>query len=75
MLNAIQCGAIGVDMGRNVWQAAYPEAVIAGVRGILHNKLNATQALELVESLKSEKTKRNAIFAVTREDIETSKLH
>lgn len=73
--NAIQCGAIGVDMGRNVWQHAYPEAIIRGVRGILHEKLTVKQALELVESLKNETTKRKELFAVTREDIETSKLH
>jgi len=66
--NAIQCGAIGVDMGRNVWQAAYPEAVIAGVRGILHENLNVTQALELVESLKSKKTKRIELFSETRDE-------
>lgn len=33
--NSIQCGAIGVDMGRNVWQADYPEAIIAGVRAVI----------------------------------------
>jgi putative autoinducer-2 (AI-2) aldolase len=73
--NSIQCGAIGVDMGRNVWQHAYPEAMLAGVRGVLHDNLSVKQALDLVESLKSDKTRRRELFAVTREDIETSKLH
>lgn len=73
--NAIQCGAIGVDMGRNVWQGEYPEAMIRGVRGILHEGLSVKQALELVKSLQNEKTKRKELFAVTREDIETSRLH
>jgi DhnA family fructose-bisphosphate aldolase class Ia len=73
--NAIGCGAIGVDMGRNVWQSAYPEAMIAGVRGILHEKLTVKQALDLVEGLKGDKTKRKELFAETREDVETSRLH
>jgi DhnA family fructose-bisphosphate aldolase class Ia len=72
---SIQCGAIGVDMGRNVWQHAYPEAILAGVYGILHEKLTVKQALDKMNSLKSDKTKRKELFAVTREDIETSKLH
>jgi putative autoinducer-2 (AI-2) aldolase len=73
--NAIQCGAIGVDMGRNVWQHAYPEAILRGVRGVIHEGLKVKEALELVESLKTEKTRRHELFAVTKEDIETSKLH
>lgn len=73
--NSIQGGAIGVDMGRNVWQHAYPEAILAGVRGIIHGGLSVKQALELVESMKSEKTRRVELFPVSREDIETSRLH
>ncbi|HUX37149.1 MAG TPA: 3-hydroxy-5-phosphonooxypentane-2,4-dione thiolase [Rectinemataceae bacterium] len=73
--NSIQCGAIGVDMGRNVWQHAYPEAILAGVRGVIHGGLNVKQALELVESMKGEKTRRVELFSVSREDIETSRLH
>jgi DhnA family fructose-bisphosphate aldolase class Ia len=73
--NAIQGGAIGVDMGRNIWQGEYPGAMIQGVRGIIHEKLTVKQALELVESLKNEKTKRKELFVTTREDMETSKLH
>jgi hypothetical protein len=42
--------------------------VIAGVRGILHENLNVTQALELVESLKSKKTKRIELFSETRDE-------
>jgi len=73
--NAIQGGAIGVDMGRNIWQGEYPGAMIQGVRGIIHEKLTVKQALELVKGLKNEKTKRKELFATTQEDIETSKLH
>jgi len=73
--NAIQCGAIGVDMGRNVWQHAYPEAILRGVRGILHEGLKVKEALQMVESLKNDSTKRRELYAVTKEDVETTKLH
>lgn len=73
--NAIQGGAIGVDMGRNVWQGAYPAAMIQAVRGILHDRLGVKEAVELFESLKSEKTRRRELFAVTKDDVETSNLH
>jgi hypothetical protein len=62
-------------MGRNVWQHAYPEAILRGVRGVIHEGLKVKEALDLVESLKTEKTRRHELFAVTKEDIETSKLH
>ena len=61
--NSIQCGAIGVDMGRNIWQSDYPEAITAG------------EALQLVESMCNDKTKRKEYFEVTQEDIENSKVH
>jgi len=73
--NSLQCGAIGVDMGRNVWQHQYPEAILSGVEAILHKGMKVKEAVELVESLKSDKTRRHELFAVTKEDIETSKLH
>lgn len=72
---SIRGGAIGVDMGRNVWQHAYPEAILAGVRAVIHEGFDVKRALDLVESMKNEKTKRVELFAVTNEDIETSKLH
>ncbi len=73
--NVIQCGAIGVDMGRNVWQHAYPEAILAGVHGILHGGLKVKAALDLVESLKNDKTRRKELFVETKEDVATSRLH
>jgi len=62
-------------MGRNVWQHQYPEAILSGVEAILHQGMKVKEAVELVESLKSDKTRRHELFAVTKEDIETSKLH
>lgn len=73
--NSIQCGAIGVDMGRNIWQSDYPEAIVAGVAQILHKNASVKEALDLVESMCNEKTKRKDYFEITTEDIENSKLH
>lgn len=73
--NSIQCGAIGVDMGRNIWQSDYPEAITAGVAHIIHKNSSVKEALQLVESMCNDKTKRKEYFEVTEEDIEDSKVH
>lgn len=73
--NSIQCGAIGVDMGRNIWQSDYPEAITAGVAYIIHKNSSVKEALQLVESMCNDKTKRKEYFEVTQEDIENSKVH
>ncbi|MEI7731038.1 MAG: 3-hydroxy-5-phosphonooxypentane-2,4-dione thiolase [Verrucomicrobiota bacterium] len=49
---AIQQGASGVDMGRNVFQAEHPVAMILAVRGVVHDKLKPKEALELYQTLK-----------------------
>ena len=51
--NAINDGAMGVDMGRNVFQAEHPVAMIQAVRGVVHDNLTPQQALELYNDLKS----------------------
>lgn len=73
--NSIQCGAIGVDMGRNIWQSDYPEAITAGVAHIIHKNSSVKEALQLVESMFNDKTKRKEYFKVSSEDIENSKVH
>lgn len=52
---AIQEGAAGVDMGRNVFQAENPKAMIKALRSIVHNGFNPKEALELYYSIKNEK--------------------
>lgn len=49
---SMQCGAAGVDMGRNIFQAGDPAAMAAAVRGIVHEGLNAAQAFEKYNDLK-----------------------
>lgn len=72
---SIQCGAVGVDMGRNIWQSDYPAAIIQGVRAIIHENYSVKEALDLVESLQTEENRRQPLFAETQEDIEASKIH
>jgi putative autoinducer-2 (AI-2) aldolase len=50
--NAIQQGASGVDMGRNIFQADHPAAMIQAVRKVVHDGLTPDQAYELLQELK-----------------------
>jgi 3-hydroxy-5-phosphonooxypentane-2,4-dione thiolase len=47
--DAIQRGAAGVDMGRNVWQSEAPVAMIQALRAIVHEGASADRANELLE--------------------------
>ena len=49
--NSIKSGAIGVDMGRNIFQSENPIAMIKAVRGVIHNNFSVSQAYELYEKL------------------------
>ena len=49
---ALEAGAIGVDMGRNIWQHDYPIAMIKAIRSIVHDGSNAKEANELFNGLK-----------------------
>ncbi|MCK4352852.1 3-hydroxy-5-phosphonooxypentane-2,4-dione thiolase [candidate division WOR-3 bacterium] len=48
--NAIQKGACGVDMGRNIFQSNHPVAMIQAVRSIVHKKASVDKAFELFNS-------------------------
>jgi putative autoinducer-2 (AI-2) aldolase len=45
--DAMQAGAIGVDMGRNIFQSTHPVAMIKAVRSIVHEKTTPKEALEV----------------------------
>lgn len=49
--NALQEGAFGVDMGRNIWQSEHPIAMIQSIHGIVKNGLNVNEALELYNTI------------------------
>ena len=50
--NAVQEGAAGVDMGRNIFQSDAPVAMLQAVRKVVHDGMPPKQALELYQSLK-----------------------
>jgi putative autoinducer-2 (AI-2) aldolase len=49
----IQKGAIGVNLGRNIWQNEHPVAMIRAIRAIIHENATPEQAQELYDSTKS----------------------
>ncbi len=52
--HAIDQGAAGVDMGRNVFQADAPAAMIQAVCAVVHDGLTPIDALDLYETLKNQ---------------------
>ncbi|HTL68694.1 MAG TPA: 3-hydroxy-5-phosphonooxypentane-2,4-dione thiolase [Lacunisphaera sp.] len=51
--NAIDRGAAGVDMGRNIFQSDAPHAMMRAVHDLVHKKLKPREALEIYETLKA----------------------
>ena len=51
--DALQAGAVGVDMGRNIWQSAYPVSMIKAVRAIVHENASVKEAHELFNKFKN----------------------
>jgi putative autoinducer-2 (AI-2) aldolase len=50
--DALQAGAIGVDMGRNVFQSSDPVGMIKAINVIIHNKYTPKEAFDVFESNK-----------------------
>ena len=53
--SAIQAGAVGVDMGRNIFQSEDPVAMIQAVKSVVHKGATPQEAFELFNSLKRKK--------------------
>ena len=53
--DGMQKGAIGVNLGRNIWQNPHPVPMIRALRSIIHEKANAKQANDLFNNLKKSK--------------------
>src|SRR6266702_8657309 len=53
--DAVGEGAVGVDMGRNIWQSDHPVAMIRAVREIVHANASVREANELFEEAKKRK--------------------
>jgi len=53
--DGIQKGAIGVNLGRNIWQDEHPVAMIRAIRAVIHENATPEQARKLYDSVKSGK--------------------
>ena len=53
--NAVNQGAAGVDMGRNIFQSDAPVAIIQAVRKVVHEGMKPEQAYDLYQTLKHER--------------------
>jgi putative autoinducer-2 (AI-2) aldolase len=51
--DGIQKGAIGVNLGRNIWQNEHPVAMIRALRAIIHENATPEQAQKLYDSVKT----------------------
>jgi putative autoinducer-2 (AI-2) aldolase len=51
--DGMQRGAIGVNLGRNVWQNDHPVAVARALRAIIHENATVKEAHDLFNSVKS----------------------
>ena len=52
--NAVQQGASGVDMGRNIFQSEDPIAMIQAVRAVVHDNETPDKAFDLYNTLKNQ---------------------
>jgi putative autoinducer-2 (AI-2) aldolase len=50
--DGMQKGAIGVNLGRNVWQNPHPAAIMRALNGVIHDNLTPREAFELFQDLK-----------------------
>lgn len=56
--NALKNGAVGVDMGRNIWQSEHPVAMIRAVRSLVHGDFNVEQAYDQYKQFVDMQTKK-----------------
>jgi 3-hydroxy-5-phosphonooxypentane-2,4-dione thiolase len=54
--DAIAEGAVGVDMGRNIWQSEHPVPMIRAIREIVHKGASVREAKETYEEAKNSRT-------------------
>ena len=51
---AIDAGAAGVDMGRNIFQSEAPIAMIRAIRKVVHENMGAAEAHDLFETMRGQ---------------------
>ncbi len=50
--DGIQNGAVGLNLGRNVWQNPYPQAMMKALHAVIHENLKPKEAFQLFNELK-----------------------
>jgi putative autoinducer-2 (AI-2) aldolase len=51
--DAIEEGAAGIDMGRNIWQSDHPVPMLKALRAIVHDGATVREALDVLEREKN----------------------
>ena len=64
--NAVQQGAAGVDMGRNIFQSEAPQAMIAAVAAVVHKDMKPKEAFELFNTLKRRTASVNEVVRIAK---------
>ena len=64
---AIDQGAAGVDMGRNIFQCEAPGAMIQAVRAVVHDRESPVKAYELYLSLKDDAATTHAVLTAAQD--------
>jgi putative autoinducer-2 (AI-2) aldolase len=55
--DGMEKGAIGVNLGRNIWQNEYPVAMIKALRAVIHEGASAKEANKIFEQEKKIESK------------------
>lgn len=56
--DGMQKGAIGVNLGRNVWQHKYPLAMMKALHAVIHKKATPKEAAEIFNEMKGKADKK-----------------
>ena len=56
--DGLQKGAIGINLGRNVWQHRYPVAMMRALHAVVHKKASPEEANEIFNELKGKTLER-----------------
>jgi len=60
--DAMEAGAAGVDMGRNIWQHETPVPMITAVRAIVHGSVDVFEALDIYRKARDEEEARERMM-------------
>lgn len=60
VFRGMQAGAVGVNLGRNIWQNNRPRAMARALKGIIHEALTPEQAYDLYQTFEQEGSRLTA---------------